>query len=337
MKLNWCSVQSPFRALSCYMATIALALVLNLGAPTKALAQFAVYNSIPAPLPIDATSVGPEAYAFEELGDGLNLALSRGNIGKVTVVMNSWGCQSGNWYSGNCVSAPGSTFQQPITINIYSVTYNGDVPAVVAKLGAVTETFSIPYRPSSNTTMCPASAATFNIVRWYDSATRSCYYAINRAITVDFSSDKISIPAGSYTAPELGYPVTTAVAGARIVVTVAFNTSDYGPEPIGHSAACYSTTQGCPYDSLNIATEGVGPTGLIDGVGAFLDWNGIFVNWTSDANACPGNTTAGMVALDTSASTPCWSGLHPWIEVQATPGAFPPFSWWTGPFWRHRL
>jgi hypothetical protein len=336
MKLNWCSVQGLLKVLPWFSVLIALVFVLFLGAPTTALAQgpLAIYNSIPSPLPVDSTSAGAEAVSFAELGDGLNLTASAGTIGQVTVVLNSWACQSGGVYAGNCVSGPGASFEQPITINIYSVTYNGDVPGPLKKLGSITKTFAIPYRPTSNPTLCPASAATFGLVRWYDSADKSCYYAINQAVTVDFTPDKIAIPVGSYAAPALGYPVTTTVAGARIIVTVAYNTSDAGPEPLGDNTACHSTTEGCPYDSLNIAVAGVGPTGLANGVGAFLDWNGIFVNYTNPANSCSGEIATGELLLDTSATTPCWSGLHPLIEVQATPGTVPPWSWWVGPIRR---
>jgi uncharacterized membrane protein len=89
-----------------------LLLVLLLTA-TLALSQTqTVYNSIPKPLPANVASEGPEAYAFSELGDGLALTANTGTLGQVTVIMSSWACQSGNWYSGNCVTTPGATFSQ---------------------------------------------------------------------------------------------------------------------------------------------------------------------------------------------------------------------------------
>src|SRR5579872_3790465 len=79
-----------------------------------------VYNSIPKPLPGNVASEGPEAYAFAELGDGLGLAgAAGGTLSQVTVVLSSWGCQTGNWYSGTCTTAPGATFSQPITVKVY--------------------------------------------------------------------------------------------------------------------------------------------------------------------------------------------------------------------------
>ena len=60
---------------------------------------------------------------------------------------------------------------------------------------------------------------------------------------------------------------------ANVVFGISYNTTHYGYSPIGESAPCFSTTQGCFYDSLNIAltqdptnvTAGSdpGPTGTV--------------------------------------------------------------------------
>lgn len=135
----------------------------------------------------------------------------------------------------------------------------------------------------------------------------TCYHGISDEISVNFSGLHIPVP-----------------GNGELIVTVAYNTTHYGPYPIGESAPCYSTSAGCPYDSLNISVDGSGPSGLEGGVGTVLVNDGIFVNYTLSANACPGNTLTGQLALDAPnplGSNYCdgdgWDGYHPEIEVRA--------------------
>jgi hypothetical protein len=243
-----------------------------------------VYNSLPKDLPGNVASEGPEAYAFAELGDGLGLTATTGTLGKVTIAMSSWACQTGNWFLGNCVSADGATFSQPITVNVYAV--SGTSSSTL--LATTTQSFNIPFRPTSTPALCNSDAS-----RWYSKQEKTCYHGIATQISVNFAEFHAAIP-----------------ADGKIIVTAAYNTTHYGPAPIGQTA-CNTTSAGCPYDSLNIGTEGNGPTGLDTGVGSLIDTNGIFVNYTLPANACPGNTTTGILGLD----TPCWTGFHPLIQV----------------------
>jgi hypothetical protein len=248
-----------------------------------------VYNSIPKPLPGNVASEGPEAYAFSELGDGFTLSgATGGTLGQVTVVMSSWACQSGNWTASNCVTTPGATFSLPITITVYDV-HTGPTPG--AQLATTTQTFNIPYRPSSTPAQCGGDAS-----RWVNKKDGLCYHGLAVPISVNFSGSHVATPADN-----------------NIIVTVAYNTTHYGYNPIGQSATCFGTSAGCPYDSLNISTDT--SAGIF--VGLPLDPDGIFVNYTSSANACPGNTTTGVLALDTG----CWDGSHPEIQVQANTNA----------------
>jgi len=117
-----------------------------------------IFNSVPAPLPGNVASEGPEAYAFAEIGDAIVLpGGTGGTLTTVTVIMSSWACTSGNWFTaGTCVTKPaGAKFAQPITMNIYTVDdTNPAQPKAGTLLGTVTQTFQIPYRPSSNTVRC---------------------------------------------------------------------------------------------------------------------------------------------------------------------------------------
>jgi hypothetical protein len=67
-----------------------------------------IFNSIPSPQPPNVASEGPEAYAYREIGDGIVFPTGTGGIlTKVTVMMSSWGCTSGNWFTaGTCVTKP---------------------------------------------------------------------------------------------------------------------------------------------------------------------------------------------------------------------------------------
>src|SRR5437660_318524 len=108
-------------------ALASLALMLVIGAAATATAEprdpNIIYSSIPKQLPGNVASEGPEAYAFKELGDGIVPAPgSGGTFDKVKVILSSWGCTSGHWYSSDCVTQPrNAKFNHPITLNIYSV------------------------------------------------------------------------------------------------------------------------------------------------------------------------------------------------------------------------
>jgi hypothetical protein len=248
-----------------------------------------IYNSIPKPLPPNVASEGPEAYGFSELGDGIQFAAATGSLGKVDVVMSSWGCQSGNWYSGTCVSTPGASFSQELTITVYSVV--DPLNAAGAALGSITQTFNLPYRPTSTPAQCGGDATV-----WYNAKDKSCYHGAASSISVNFASLGVAIP-----------------ANGKLIVTVKYNMSHYGPNPIGEGAACYATTAGCPYDSLNISTDGNGPSD-VGGPGIPVSYNGIFVNYTIPNTACsPGTVVTGVLGLDDG----CWTGYHPQIQVVA--------------------
>jgi hypothetical protein len=255
-----------------------------------------VYNSIPKPLPGNVSSEGPEAYAFSELGDGFTLQnATGGTLGQVTVVMSSWACQTGNWTASNCVTASGATFSQPITVNVYAESKQSGVETVGILLATVTQTFNIPYRPSSDPSKCPADYAGSS--RWYNSKDKACYHGFAVPISVNFSGSHVLVPTNN-----------------RVIVTVAYNTTHYGPVPVRESAACYTASGGCPYDSLNISTDS--NDGVYQVIGAAVDPDGIFVNYTSPGNSCSGTAAPGL-ALDGE----CWAGYHPEIQVQANVNA----------------
>ena len=242
-----------------------------------------LYNSIPKVLPGNVKSEGLEANAIAEFGDGVNLTGQPGSaLHQVTIVLSSWACQNGGVYAGTCVTKPGAAFNQVVTMNIYSVV--NSVPAAPgALLGSVTDTFSIPYRPTATPSLCGGDAT-----QWYDSQDQLCHHGIAAPITFNFTNQHIALP-------------------NQVIVTVSYNTTHYGPHPIGQTAPCFSTSTGCPYDSLNVSADT--SAGIL--IGTPIDTDGVFVNYNSPGDSCSGTAMTGVLALDDG----CWQGYHPEIQI----------------------
>jgi hypothetical protein len=230
-----------------------------------------IYDSTVSPLPGNVPSVGAEAYSFTELGDEVTFADNMRTLKQVTVTLSSWGCQAGHWFNADCSTAPGATFSLPITFNVYSVGANNTAGAVIA---SKTQSFDIPYRPSTDSANCTTG-------RWFDGA-QGCFNGLAVNVTFDFSSQRVALP-------------------GTVVYGIAYNTSHYGPSPIGNGAACYSSSGGCPYDSLNI---GLAPSVV---VGSKPFTNTVYQNAVFAADYCDnGAAGVGTMRLD-SLSNACWS------------------------------
>jgi hypothetical protein len=193
-------------------------------------------------------------------------------------------------------------------MNIYNVDdTNPAQPKAGTLLATVTQTFDIPYRPSSDTGHCPDGE------RWFKDG--NCYHGLAKAITFDFSGKKLSLP-------------------SQILVGVAFNTSDFGPSPIGDKP-CRHTAQGCPYDSLNVSTDGTvffaanATTGGSPTAASVLDPNGIFFNYAAQRGQtqCGGTFTPGVFVDDTAPNNGepvtenCFTGQHPELIIRAKCGS----------------
>src|SRR2546421_3571285 len=101
-------------------ASTIIALAAVLMTPDAVAQGQVIYDSTVSPLPGNLPSVGAEAYAFNEFGDAVNFAGTARSPRSVTVTMSSWGCQAGHWYTADCVTTPGATFNIDITLNIYN-------------------------------------------------------------------------------------------------------------------------------------------------------------------------------------------------------------------------
>lgn len=274
-----------------YLKTTILVAALGLGLALSASAQTVVYNNIPVPQPGNVASEGFEADSDSEFGGIVQLASYQRQNPRVTVFLSSWGCQAGHWYSGDCVSSPGSTFSVPLTLNIYNVGAGNTVGSLIA---TSTQTFNVPYRPSADAVHCTNPGTDSNggndVGKWYSASENTCYSGAASSVTFSALS--------GVTLPDV------------VIVTVAFNTSHHGYQPVGESAPCYSTSGGCGYDSLNVglsAPPSVGSNPIPDEV---------FVNatWGHDPNsAYCDNGTTGVLRL----SGACWEGYQPAIAIAA--------------------
>lgn len=206
------------------VATFALA-----GATSAAPASSVIYSSLQSsPLHGNMPSFGAEAYGFDELGTAVTFSTTSKNrsLSNVVVTMSSWGCQTGHWNTNDCVTTKGATFSEPITFNIYA---SGGTTLIAS----ATQTFAIPYRPSASPKCTGDDAG-----KWYDSALKDCFNGLATNITFN-----------SFT-----YAGGPAVAlPDSIVFGISYNTSGFGPSPLGYTNPCNATPAGCGYDSLNIA------------------------------------------------------------------------------------
>jgi hypothetical protein len=266
-----------------------------------------IFNSIPSPLPGNVDSQGPEAFAFRELGDGIGFPQGTGGIlTTIEVIMSSWACVSGHWNDvpSPCVTKPrGKKFPEQITMNVYTVDDSDPAqPKAGSKIGSLTQTFQIPYRPSEDLVHCPKGHS------WYSKQDDQCYTGLATPITFDFSDQQISLP-------------------SQIAIGVAFNTTTAGPEPLG-ARPCTATAEGCPYDSLNISTHGDVFFNFDDALpvaSSVIDPNGIFVNNIGPGECNPAATapSPGMFLDDTRPDNgepvieTCWTGYHPEFKISA--------------------
>ncbi len=263
------------------MLTLSLAMAVSVSA---AFGQgFTIFNSIPAPMPGNFPSQPFQAQQTAEVGDRVQFAGTGRKLLTVTQTMSSWGCESGSWYGGDCVTTSGATFTHPITLNIYNVGLGNAVGSLV---GSVTQTFAIPFRPSADPLNCGDG-------RWYSVADAACYNGFATNITFNLSG--LTVP-------------------NQVIYGIAYNTTSWGYSPIGTGAPCFSTPQGCGYDSLNVALGGT-PTVGTDPAPNDAYWNTLTAGYYCDG----GIGGSGTFRLDSG----CWTGYKSVVKFNA---ANPPSS-----------
>jgi hypothetical protein len=260
---------------------MAFAAVMVLSASSVFAAGTTIYDNIPNPLPGNVPSYAYEANGVRQFGDQVAFSGSERKLRDITVLMSSWGCQSGHWYSNDCVTTPGATFSHPITVNVYAV---GPAGSVGALLATKTTTFAIPYRPSADPD-CPAGT--------WEHSPGNCFNGLANTITFDLSSLNVTLPNNA-------------------IVSVAYNTTHYGYAPVGESAACYTSSGGCGYDSLNV---GLVDPALTQTSGTNPAPTDAYQDNVFGFNYCDGGV-GGTSTFRLDAG--CWAGFKPALRVTAS-------------------
>jgi hypothetical protein len=261
-------------------------------APAAAVTTTTIYNNIPNPTPGNVSSEAFEAQTVSEFGGQVAFAGTERNNPTVTVLMSSWGCQTGHWFSGDCVTATNATFAEDVTLNVYNVSSGNAVGSLVT---SKTSTFQIPYRPSANS-VCGDG-------RWSkDGTNATCFNGF--ATPISFTLTGTTLP-------------NTAI------ISVAYNTTHFGYQPIGEGAACFSTGAGCGYDSLNVGLNTVGAPSV--GTDPAPSDAYLFAHLVQGPNSNAGYCSTG--AVDTfRLDTGCWGGFQPAFKVDASTAAALPTS-----------
>ena len=267
-----------------FALTVVATLVVMTAGVASAAGPTVVYNSVPGNVPGNVPSQPFQAQQTSEFGDSVTLASGPRNAASVEVVLSSWGCQSGTWNGGDCVSGKNATFTHPITLNLYAV--NGTTGEPAALLTTATKSFAIPYRPSADAAKCAGADAG----KWYSKTDQTCY---NGFVTkIDFTLD------GATVLPN------------DVIWTVAFNTSGYGASPLGYATPCATSAAGCGYDSLNVGVQTFPgqPSKGID-----VDPSGVVINSSTATVYCDGGTGGvGTLRLDSG----CWTGFTPLATIR---------------------
>lgn len=224
-----------------------------------------VYSNIPNVLAGNYPSVGYEATSTRELGDHIAFAPGARKLNTVTVTMSNWAFAS--QYANNPLYSNPTGYQHDLTFNLYNYTSDAAAGSLFA-----TNTVSalIPWRPEADPT-CPGGTA------WRD-ASGNCFNGLAFNVVFDFSSQNVILP-------------------NDLVFGLAFNTADYGSNPI-HAAG--------PYNSLNYALTGAAPS-----AGTDINPDALFVNTSWPGMLTTGTT--GVFGADTG-----WTGYAPMASFDAT-------------------
>ena len=265
-----------------------------------------LYDTIPTTFPGAFPSLGYAATSTDEFGDYIQLTEAGRTLDTVSVSLTNWSCEndfslSGGVWTPNrastdaCASTPGSSFDHPITLNIYEVDNTGPNPSVGASIASKTIVGTIPFRPSHDIANCttPISPATGKSGAkspaddvpfggtWYDPVLDRCTHGFAFTLDFDFSADAIVLP-------------------QNIIISVAYNTGSHGAAPIG---------TGGPYDSLNYSLTADPPSAGIDVEEDGVFWDTSFGGFYDDGGA--GGTD--FFRRDTN-----WAPYTPVLQLNAT-------------------
>jgi hypothetical protein len=263
----------PTRCAGLLAAVLATTGVLAMTAGTAGAEM--IYNNTP-PHAKNLVSESFEATQTSEFGGLVKFAGTSRVNPVVTVTMSSWACQ--NLMGGAaCQTSPGATFAWPITLNVYALGAE-DEPG--AKIASKTLEVNVPYRPSANNKHCQLTSE--GVVGF----TGECFNG--REFRVKFPLEGVTLP-------------------SEAIVSVAFNTSDYGAEPTHQPSV--------GEDSLNVGvTEPASftePTPVAPAVGSDPLPEDAYVN-SLNSGSYGGKGTVGTFSIAGE-----WTGFQPVFEVKA--------------------
>ena len=247
-------------------AAVVAAAFLALTASAGAAGSSDVYNATTALTP-NVASLGFEATSTSEFGDHINLGGTNRVLGEITVIMSDWALyadySTDARYAGN-----NSTWSHPITVNVYS-SHLGANGAPDTLLATKMQNVTIPWRPAADPTCAGGTA--------WRAGDGQCYNGIAFPATFDLSSLNVTLP-------------------NDVIVSIAYNTADYGVTPI-HVVG--------PYNSLNVGVPSsqpvtVGSDVSVDRVFANSTWAGFYTDggtagvgiFREDTNWTPNGTVA---------------------------------------------
>ncbi len=260
------------------LAAAALLGLSTASASANSLPSSVLYSSTQPGAP-NLPSVGVEAYAFNQIGDEV-LLRRVAKLKSVTVTLSDWACESGAWFSHDCVTTPGATFTTPITLNVYSASTTDSITGETTPGGLLltaTKTFTIPFRPSASTHCTGASAG-----EWFKNG-HGCFNGLAHNITFTLSGLKTKLP-------------------KDVVWGVSYNSDNSGPDPLHGTNA--------PEDSLNV---GLAPK-VRAGHQRFP--NGLFWDTRVPGNSCGAPFVPGDFNLDAAGGS-CWTGFVPAVQFNA--------------------
>ncbi len=170
-------------------------------------------------------STGFQARQVAELGDHIAFSGTARRLDSAVVTVVSWAYRSRENYSAY---GDANSWSHPLTLNIYSVV---NKTTIGTRLGTVTKTFDIPWRPEPNPVGCPGGQSDGFGFQWQlpgAAVNASCFGGRAMHATFDLRSLNLTV-------------------SDEIIWGLAFNTRNYGYSPMGVTG---------PYDSFNIATNG---------------------------------------------------------------------------------
>jgi parallel beta-helix repeat protein len=255
-----------------------VATLLPAAAGTAAAASLStIYDSTPASSVGNLPSFGAEAYSFAEFGDEISIGGPAAALDNAVVTMSSWACQTGG--GATCVTTAGSTFNLPITLKIYNV---GASDTLGGLLASRTQTFTIPFRPTSD----DGSHCSGDNTAWYQASSGNCYHGLANNITFDLSASHVVLP-------------------AKVIYGISYNTFSAGPSPLGVHT---------PADSLNIGWQESAPT-----VGTDVDSTHFWVNRTQPGGIC--ESTQGTLSPESNSCALFDGGVPgtPAVQLNAQP------------------